>query len=392
MSKISVKGLYKIFGADDHEEVIDLLEQGKSKKQIQEQTGAVVAVADASFEVMEHEIFVIMGLSGCGKSTLLRCINRLVDPTVGEVKVNEQVMGDLSDSDLRKFRQENMGMVFQHFGLLPHRTVLGNVEFAMELHGTPAKERRDKADQAIELVGLQGYEYSRVDQLSGGMQQRVGLARALAPDTPIVLMDEAFSALDPLIRAEMQEEFLKLQEKTPRTILFISHDLNESLYLGDRIAIMKEGRIVRLDEPEEILIDPRDQYVEAFVENVDRSKIISARTVMMSPAQVVRVDEDPEQAREILGEDLAMPVLEQDDNFLGIVTRDKLIDSGNKNLRDILREDFFQARPDQPLDELLIPSADSDLPIVVLDDKGQFMGWITRKMLLSGVQGNRMIS
>jgi glycine betaine/proline transport system ATP-binding protein len=262
----------------------------------------------------------------------------------------------------------------------------------MELHGTPAKERRDKADQAIELVGLQGYEYSRVDQLSGGMQQRVGLARALAPDTPIVLMDEAFSALDPLIRAEMQEEFLKLQEKTPRTILFISHDLNESLYLGDRIAIMKEGRIVRLDEPEEILIDPRDQYVEAFVENVDRSKIISARTVMMSPAQVVRVDEDPEQAREILGEDLAMPVLEQDDNFLGIVTRDKLIDSGNKNLRDILREDFFQARPDQPLDELLIPSADSDLPIVVLDDKGQFMGWITRKMLLSGVQGNRMIS
>jgi glycine betaine/proline transport system ATP-binding protein len=262
----------------------------------------------------------------------------------------------------------------------------------MELHGTPFKKRREKAEQAIEMVGLQGYEDNRVDQLSGGMQQRVGLARALAPDTPIILMDEAFSALDPLIRAEMQEEFLKLQEKSPRTILFISHDLDESLRLGDRIAIMKDGRIVRLDEPEEILINPGDEYVKAFVENVDRSKVISAARVMLSPNQTIEAKATRDEAMKRLGEDLAMPVLEEDGRFVGVITRQQLQDSGDLAMGELMRDDAFRAAPDSVLADLLIPSADSDLPIVVVDEDDLFKGWITRKALLSGVQGNRMIS
>ena len=224
-AEITVRQLYKIFQADDR--VMGMVREGKTKAEIQEETGAVVAVSAAEFEVQEHEIFVIMGLSGSGKSTLLRCINRLIEPTSGEIHIGGEDILSLSDTELRRFRQDNMSMVFQHFGLLPHRTVIGNVEFGMELQGEPEGERKR-------------YEDSRVDQLSGGMQQRVGLARALAPSTPIMLMDEAFSALDPLIRAEMHEEFLDLQKSHPRTIMFISHDLNESLYLGDRIA--KIGR------------------------------------------------------------------------------------------------------------------------------------------------------
>ncbi len=391
MAKIEVNDLFKIFGSDNVNEALDLAREGISKKDIQERTGCVVAVADVTFEVKEHEIFVIMGLSGCGKSTLLRCINRLVAPTSGEIRVDDRDICGMSDQELRGFRQENMGMVFQHFGLLPHRTVIGNVEFGMELHGVKQKERRKKAEKAVELVGLEGFENSRVHELSGGMQQRVGLARALAPDAPIILMDEAFSALDPLIRTEMQEEFLRLQKKEPRTILFISHDLDESLLLGDRIAIMKDGFIVRLDEPEEILIDPQDDYVESFVKNVDRSKIISAATVMMDPQDNVSATMSVEKASKIIEEKGAMPVLEEDGRFVGILTLQGLEDSKANSVRDLVRDDAIRAKPGDVLADLLLPSADSDLPIVVVDDNSKFQGWITRRMLLSGIQGNRLI-
>jgi glycine betaine/proline transport system ATP-binding protein len=285
-----------------------------------------------------------------------------------------------------------MSMVFQHFGLLPHRSVIGNVEFGMELQGEAEKERKRKAREAVEMVGLEGYEDSPVDQLSGGMQQRVGLARALAPSTPVMLMDEAFSALDPLIRTEMHEEFLRLQEKHPRTIMFISHDLNESLYLGDRIAIMKEGRIVRLGKPEEILVDPQVDYVEAFVENVDRSRVVKARTIMMEPDATARGTASVKEARQALGEDKVLPVVDDDGRFLGLVTREDLRHAKRKPLKELIRGDAVRTGPDQVLAELLIPSADSELPIVVLDENEKLLGWITRRMLLSGIQGNRMIS
>ena len=389
-AEITVRKLYKIFQPDDR--VMGMVREGKTKAEIQEETGAVVAVSAAEFEVQEHEIFVIMGLSGSGKSTLLRCINRLIEPTSGEIHIGGEDILSLSDTELRRFRQDNMSMVFQHFGLLPHRTVLGNVEFGMELQGEPEGERKRRARESVEMVGLEGYEDSRVDQLSGGMQQRVGLARALAPSTPIMLMDEAFSALDPLIRAEMHEEFLDLQRSHPRTIMFISHDLNESLYLGDRIAIMKEGRIVRLGKPEEILVDPQVEYVEAFVENVDRSKVVKARTIMMEPDATVRENESIKDARRALGEDRVLPVLDENERFLGLVTRGDLDRAKRKSLRELIREEAVRAGPDQVLAELLIPSADSNLPIVVLDRNEKLLGWITRRMLLSGIQGNRMIS
>ncbi len=389
-AEITVRELYKIFQPDDR--VMGMVREGKPKKEIQEETGAVVAVSAAEFEVHEHEIFVIMGLSGSGKSTLLRCINRLIEPTSGEIHIGGEDILSLSDTELRRFRQDNMSMVFQHFGLLPHRTVIGNVEFGMELQGEPEGERKRRAREAVEMVGLEGYEDSRVDQLSGGMQQRVGLARALAPSTPIMLMDEAFSALDPLIRAEMHEEFLDLQRSHPRTIMFISHDLNESLYLGDRIAIMKEGRIVRLGKPEEILVDPQVEYVEAFVENVDRSKVVKARTIMMEPDAAVRENTSIEDARRALGGDRVLPVLDENERFLGLVTHGDLERAKRKSLRELIREDAVRAGPDQVLAELLIPSADSNLPIVVLDQDEKLLGWITRRMLLSGIQGNRMIS
>ena len=389
-AEITVRKLYKIFQPDDR--VMGMVREGKTKAEIQEETGAVVAVSAAEFEVHEHEIFVIMGLSGSGKSTLLRCINRLIEPTSGEIHIGGEDILSLSDTELRRFRQDNMSMVFQHFGLLPHRTVLGNVEFGMELQGEPEGERKRRARESVEMVGLEGYEDSRVDQLSGGMQQRVGLARALAPSTPIMLMDEAFSALDPLIRAEMHEEFLDLQRSHPRTIMFISHDLNESLYLGDRIAIMKEGRIVRLGKPEEILVDPQVEYVEAFVENVDRSKVVKARTIMMEPDATVRENESIKDARRALGEDRVLPVLDENERFLGLVTRGDLDRAKRKSLRELIREEAVRAEPDQVLAELLIPSADSNLPIVVLDRNEKLLGWITRRMLLSGIQGNRMIS
>ena len=389
-AEITVRQLYKIFQADDR--VMGMVREGKTKAEIQEETGAVVAVSAAEFEVQEHEIFVIMGLSGSGKSTLLRCINRLIEPTSGEIHIGGEDILSLSDTELRRFRQDNMSMVFQHFGLLPHRTVIGNVEFGMELQGEPEGERKRRAREAVEMVGLEGYEDSRVDQLSGGMQQRVGLARALAPSTPIMLMDEAFSALDPLIRAEMHEEFLDLQRSHPRTIMFISHDLNESLYLGDRIAIMKEGRIVRLGKPEEILVDPQVEYVEAFVENVDRSKVVKARTIMMEPDATVRENTSIEDARRALGEDRVLPVLDENERFLGLVTHGGLERAKRKSLRELIREDAVRAGPEQVLAELLIPSADSNLPIVVLDQDEKLLGWITRRMLLSGIQGNRMIS
>jgi glycine betaine/proline transport system ATP-binding protein len=391
MAKIKVQDLYKIFG--EKERAMQMVQEGKSKKEIQDETGAVIAVSAADFEVREHEIFVIMGLSGSGKSTLLRCINRLIDPTQGSVTVDDQDVLSLSQDELRQFRQDNMSMVFQHFGLLPHRSVLGNVEFGMELRGVPVEKRRRKAQEAVEMVGLEGFEHARVNELSGGMQQRVGLARALAPQTPIMLMDEAFSALDPLIRNEMHEEFLNLQKEYPRTILFISHDLNESLFLGDRVAIMKEGAIVRLDEPEEILIDPQVEYVEAFVENVDRSKVITAKTIMMDPRHPVQTDTSVKEARRHTDESDVLPVLDENERFVGLVTKTDLEQAGGrKSMKELMRREVVTAGPDQLLADLLLPSADTTLPIVVLDDNDKLLGWITRKMLLSGIQGNRMIS
>lgn len=275
MSKIEIRNLYLIFGKEKHK-AEKMLKEGKTKEEILKATGCTVAVKDANLSINEGEIFVIMGLSGSGKSTLLRCINRLIRPTSGEIIINETDISKASKQELLQIRRKELAMVFQHFGLLPHRSVLHNIAFGLELQGVKKGEREKKAMECMQQVGLKGYENQMVGQLSGGMQQRVGLARALANNPEVLLMDEAFSALDPLIRVQMQDELLTLQSKMKKTIVFITHDLNEAIKLGDRIAIMKDGEIVQTGTSEEILTEPANAYVERFVENVDRSKIITA--------------------------------------------------------------------------------------------------------------------
>ena len=285
MAVIEVEGLWKIFGGDPERARSLASEEGLSKAEVKEETDSVIAVNDANFDVQEQEIFVVMGLSGSGKSTLLRCVNRLVEPTFGTVRVHGENVTAYDEEQLRQLRRTKMSMVFQNFGLFPHRTVLGNVEYGLEVSGVDEEKRRAKAERTLSLVGLEGYEDSNPSELSGGMQQRVGLARALVNDPEILLMDEAFSALDPLIREEMQNELLDLQDMwdPAATILFITHDLDEALKMGDRIAIMKDGWIAQIGTPTEILTNPADDYVKSFVQNVDRTKVIPVRTVMRPP-------------------------------------------------------------------------------------------------------------
>ena len=276
---VEVRNVSKIFGKSP-KEAIDLLKKGKSKKEILKATGQTVGVNNVNFKIYPGEIFVIMGLSGSGKSTLIRMFNRLIDPTIGEILIKDEDIVKMNTARLRETRQKRISMVFQNFALFPHRTILENTEYGLEIKKVPLAERREKAMKALEVVGLKGYEHQLPSQLSGGMQQRVGLARALASDTDIILMDEAFSALDPLIRKDMQDELIEIQEQYKKTIIFITHDLDEALRIGDRIALMKDGSVIQLGTPEEIMINPANEFVEKFVEDVDLSKVLTASHVM----------------------------------------------------------------------------------------------------------------
>lgn len=277
--KISCQHVWKIFGPRP-QEVQKVLQSGKSKGEILESTGHVVAVKDVSFEVREGEIFVVMGLSGSGKSTLVRCLSRLIEPTSGEIRVNGQDVVGMNEEQLRDLRRHTMSMVFQRFGLFPHRRIVENVAYGLEVQGVEKNGRLDKARQVLELVGLKGWEQYYPHELSGGMQQRVGLARALAVDPQILLCDEPFSALDPLIRREMQDELIRLQKVLHKTIIFITHDFLEALKLGDYIAIMKDGEIVQKGSPEEIVAHPANDYVKEFTKDAPRSKVLTARAIM----------------------------------------------------------------------------------------------------------------
>ena len=293
--KIFCENVWKVFGSNP-ESVFGLVNDGVTKQEILEQTGHVIAVKDVCFEVWENEIFVVMGLSGSGKSTLVRCINRLIEPTKGTILVDGVDIAQMNDTELRELRRHKLSMVFQNFGLLPHRSVQDNVAFALEVRGERGKERREKVIQALELVGLKGWEKSRIHELSGGMQQRVGLARAFAADPEIILMDEPFSALDPLIRRQMQDEFINLRSAVKKTVVFITHDLLEALKLGERIAIMKDGEIVQIGTPEEIVAQPADDYVSEFVRDVPRGKVVVAESIMEQPPVLVRSEQSLEDA------------------------------------------------------------------------------------------------
>jgi len=348
------------------------------------------AVVDASFEVKRGEIFVVMGLSGSGKSTLIRMLNGLLEPTSGSVTVAGTKISGLPAAKLREVRKRSVSMVFQHFALLPHRTVIDNVAYGLEIQGVDKAERLERANTIIRLVGLDGRQNSLPSQLSGGMQQRVGLGRALASDTDILLMDEAFSALDPLIRREMQEQLIELQSELGKTIIFITHDLNEAMFLGDRIAVMRDGKIVQIGSPEEILTDPANDYVAQFVQDVDRARVLTAASVMEPARSVVTVTSGPRAALRTMRDlqSQATFVLGRDRTFAGVVRdRDVLrqVKRGETDLRSILLDDATTVTSDVVISELVELSVGSDLPIAVLDDKKRLIGVIPRVTLLAAL-------
>ncbi|MBU5594002.1 glycine betaine/L-proline ABC transporter ATP-binding protein [Amphibacillus sp. MSJ-3] len=397
MSVIEVKNLSKIFGKNIKQS-LQLLDEGKKKAEVLKQTGDTVGVNRASFEVQDGEIFVIMGLSGSGKSTLIRLINRLIEPTEGSVTIDGENLATMNKENLRRVRREKLSMVFQKFGLFPFRTILENTEYGLEIQGIDKGERTEKAKKALDLVGLADYADQYPDQLSGGMQQRVGLARALANDPEVLLMDEAFSALDPLIRKDMQDELIDLQQKMKKTIIFITHDLDEALRLGDRIALMRDGSIVQVGTPEEILVHPANDYVERFVQDVDRSKVLVAENIMRRP-ETINIDKHgPRVALERMREEglSGIYITDSKRNLKGYITADEASAALNKNIRDlnkVLNTDVPTVARDKPMQEIFDMIHDSPIPIAVVDDE-KLVGIIIRGSVLaalareSGVQIN----
>ncbi|MDA0524325.1 quaternary amine ABC transporter ATP-binding protein [Methanococcoides alaskense] len=384
---MEVRNLTKIFGKKP-KKALSLIETGLSKSEIFERTGQNVGLYNVNFDIYEGEIFVIMGLSGSGKSTLLRCINRLIEPTAGNIILDGEDVATADSEKLREIRRKKMGMVFQNFALIPHRTVLDNVAYGLEIQGISKEERDVKGKEAIETVGLKGYEDSKTSQLSGGMQQRVGLARALATDPDILLMDEAFSALDPLIRSEMQDELLALEEKMQKTIVFVSHDLDEALKLGDRIMIMHDGQIAQIGTAENILTEPADDYVSKFVAGVDRTKILTAETVMKRADPVISINSSPKVALQLMREHgiSSIFVVNREKHLKGIVSVDDAVSGSKagKTIKDVMTSDVTATNPDTPLNEL-IPIIENSSPIAVTKDDGKLLGVIVRGSVLGAL-------
>ena len=378
---IEISGLYKIFGPKP-KTVIERVKQGQSKDQILADTGHTVGLKDINLQINKGEIFVIMGLSGSGKSPMIRHFNRLIDPTMGQILDEGVDVMQLSSKELEEFRRHKMSMVFQRFGLLPHRTVVDNVAYGLEIQGIKKEARIAKANEWLETVGLKGYENQYPAQLSGGQQQRVGLARALATDAEILLMDEAFSALDPLIRSEMQDQLIELQEKLHKTIIFITHDLDEALRLGDRIAILKDGELVQQGSPDEILLHPADEYVEAFVKDVNRARALTVETVMQPPAYRIAATTIEEALVEMkrVKQDYAYHVT--DEGYQGVVTKESLLDAAKTDAAQELAEEIYEevpvVSPDSVIEEVLPDTMSCDYSLPVVDDEGNLQGELER--------------
>jgi glycine betaine/proline transport system ATP-binding protein len=388
VSKLVAEHVFKVFGRRPKEGVRRIQEDA-DRNELREE-GTTAAVIDASFEVEQGEIFVVMGLSGSGKSTLLRMLNGLTEPTSGRVLFDGQDLTALPPKALRDLRSRKISMVFQHFALFPHRSVQENAGYGLEVQGRPRKERERKATEALHMVGLEGWEQSWPDELSGGMQQRVGLARALATEADLLLMDEAFSALDPLIRRDMQDQLLELQQRLHKTIVFITHDLNEAMRLGDRIAVMRDGRIVQIGTAEDILVDPANDYVASFVQDVDRSRVLTAASIMEEPRVMVNPNDGPRVAMRALRTDQASAafVCSPGRKLVGTVTEEKVTEAlrdGDCTVRDLMDTDMVTTHADTPLAELLTPASQTKLPLAVVDGAGRLTGVIPRVTLLAAL-------
>lgn len=390
---IKVENVTKIFGRNPRQG-LKLLNSGKTKQQILEETGMTVGVNKASFEVYQGEIFVIMGLSGSGKSTLVRLLNRLIEPTDGKVFVDNIDVVKMKSDELREVRRKKMSMVFQRFALFPHRSVVENAAYGLEVQGMNKAERLEKATTALELVGLKGYEQSYPSELSGGMQQRVGLARALANDPDVLLMDEAFSALDPLIRKDMQDELVVLQEKMEKTIVFITHDLDEALKLGDRIALMKDGSIVQIGTPEEIMMNPADDYVEKFVEDVDLSKVLTAQHVMIRPETLV-YERGPRVALQVMRAQgvSSLYLIDKRNKLVGAVTAQAASDAAknNQSLEEVMMRDLPTVSPETLISDMYDKMSNHPLPLPVIDEDNRLRGIVVNGSVIAALAGDEKV-
>ena len=385
---IKVDSVWKIFGKNP-ERVLEPENANKSKPEIQAELGNVIGLHDVSFEVQKGQTFVIMGLSGSGKSTMVRCLIRLIEPTTGSVVIDGHNITGMDDKALMEFRREKIAMVFQHYGLMPHRNVLENASWGLEVQGVPEAERHARTREVLEMVGLGGWEASFPRQLSGGMQQRVGLARALVVNTDILLMDEPFSGLDPLIRRQMQDELLRLQDELHKTIVFITHDLNEALKLGDRIAIMQNGRVVQIGSPEDIVLRPEDEYVGDFTQDVRLESVLTAGKVMVPPKTTVLGHQGPRAALHAIGDtdgDAAW-IVDRRQRYIGLLTITRANDALRAGINRLdlglgyVDQGYEPVSPDTTFD-LLIPRAmGSDYPLPVTDTDNKLVGEIHRSAL-----------
>lgn len=388
LSKVRIEHLTKVFGKKS-QQALEMIKENKSKNEIMDKTGATVGVYDASFEVNEGEIFVIMGLSGSGKSTLIRLLNRLIEPSYGDIYIDDEDIAKMSKEELREVRRHKVNMVFQNFGLFPQRTILENTEYGLEVRGVSKEERCQRAEQALDNSGLLSFKNQYPDQLSGGMQQRVGLARALANDPEILLMDEAFSALDPLIRREMQDELVELQNRVQKTIIFITHDLNEALRIGDRIALMKDGQIMQIGTGEEILTNPANEFVREFVEDVDRSKVLTAENIMV-PAITTNIEIDgPTVAlQRMRKEEVSMLLaVNRQRKLKGSLTAESAREAREKGwtLKQAIDKNVQKIHKDMLISDIFNLIYDSPAPLAVVDNEDRLVGVVIRGSVIGAL-------
>lgn len=387
---LEVKNVTKIFGSGITN-AMKMLKSGHDKNDIFKKLGVTVGADHVSFDVKKGEIFVLIGLSGSGKSTIIRCLNMLHRPSAGEILYQGKDICRFNKKELLAYRRNHIAMVFQHFGLISNRDVMGNVTYGLEVKGIEKKERDTIAKEMISLVGLEGWECSEISSLSGGMRQRVGIARALANNPDILLMDEPFSALDPIVRRDMQFELLKIQKKVQKTIIFITHDINEAFKLGDRVAIMKDGKIVQIGTPEHILQNPIDQYVEDFVKDIDKTKILCAKHVMVVPSALVKSGDGPNVAMKVMKSNGVSSVFIVDENMqlIGLLTLDEAIrvKKGEISISDAINKEVPSTDVETPLQDLLPVAAEAKYPIAVTNGNKQFVGIVTKASVLSSLAG-----
>ena len=385
---IRVEHVSKLYGPN-RSEAVKMMASGSNKGAVYQKTGCTVALWDVNLEIPRGKIFVIIGLSGSGKSTVVRCFNRLNRPTMGKVLFEGRDLAELDKKELLEFRRNKISMVFQSFGLMSHRDVMGNVAYGLEVRGMGKAEREQKAMEVISMVGLEGWEHRGCDQLSGGMRQRVGIARALANDPEVLLMDEPFSALDPLVRRDMQFELLQIQRKLQKTVIFITHDMDEAFKLGDTVAIMRDGKVIQVDTPEGMSSNPADDYVRDFTGSADKSKVFSVRNIMITPSSIARLTDGPEHAIHEMRKNALSTVYVVDDRLrlAGILTIQNAIRAvqEKRSIQEVLERDVPTTTPDVMVSDIMPIAAETPYPIAVVDQDGQLQGIVTKASVLSSL-------